>query len=137
MKNKIVVFLVAMFLCLACANPMVVKAEPITSNACTKSDEQKKNEEMFEKWNTLSNKQKKDIYKAIKSTLDAQAKFLDKLVKYEMLSKEDADMMKAEMYARYEEMVKNNALFPANPQEDSEQKNQMTPVPSKVPTPSN
>jgi ribosomal protein S20 len=60
-----------------------------------------------EKWNSLSNKQKSEVYSLIEKEMKAEAKLLDKLVDLGVMNKEDASMLKARMQERFEELKKN------------------------------
>ena len=143
-KKIMTLFMTAIF-CFVLAMPAVVKANQVdtlevTNDAQPSREEiQKKNEELFKKWSALSTKQKNDIYRSVKGTIDAQAKFLDKLVKYELMTDEEAKMIKDEMYAKFDEMKQNDALFQgpngqnaSQDTKDAEQKdNTVTEAPAK------
>ena len=150
MYKKILTLITSTLLCFTLMSPAVVKAAEVTdateatetSNelASNKAEMQRKNEELYEKWNNLTEKQKADIYKSVKGTIDAQAKFLDKLVKYDLLPADDAKMIKDEMYAKFEEMKANDALFQGKPKEkkgttNQNQGTQTTPATPTTPSP--
>lgn len=126
MYKKIFAFLTSTLLCLTLLNPAMVKAAEIETSEMTeefvtnKDEIQKKNEELYQKWDALTQKQKNEIYKSVKATLDAQAKFLDKLVKYELMTKEDAQTIKDDMYAKFDEMKANDALFSGKPRPEEQ-----------------
>lgn len=154
MYKKILTLITSILLCFTLMSPAVVRAEEVTdatetteiSSECTsnKAEMQKKNEEIYDKWNKLTEKQKADIYKSVKGTIDAQVKFLDKLVKYDLLTADDAKMIKDEMYAKFEEMKSNDALFQGKPKAETKDKKgttdqnqgtQKTPVSPTTPSP--
>lgn len=130
MYKKILTLITSTLLCFTLMSPAVVKAAKVTDStteissecASNKAEMQKKNEELYQKWNNLTEKQKADIYKSVKGTIDAQAKFLDKLVIYDLLTEDDAKMIKDEMYAKFEEMKANDALFQGKPKAEPKEK---------------
>lgn len=134
MYKKIITFITSALLCFALMSPVAVMAaetdtlEMTEEFANNKEEIQKRNEELYQKWNALTDKQKADVYKAVKGTVDAQSKFLDKLVKYNMMTKEDAQMIKDDMYAKFNEMEDKDALFSPNerPQNRENGKSQNT-----------
>lgn len=138
MYKKIFAFLTSTLLCLTLINPAIVQAaqtevKEMTEEYVTNKEEiQKKNEELYQKWDALTTKQKNDIYKAVKGTLDAQAKFLDKLVKYDLMTKEDAQTIKDDMYAKFDEMKANDSLFSGKPKPEPKQNNETN---NNAPTP--
>lgn len=156
MYKKILTLITSTLLCLTLMSPVQVKAEEAmdaantteSSSECAsnKDEIRRKNEELYQKWNALTEKQKADVYKSVKGTIDAQAKFLDKLVKYDLISKEDAKMIKDDMYAKFEEMQANDALFQGKPKAESQEKrgttdqnkqNTPTPTPTNPPASTN
>lgn len=64
-----------------------------------------------EKWNSLNNKQKSEVYSLIEKEMKAEAKLLDKLVDLGIMNKDDASMLKARMQERFE-ILKKNGEFP-------------------------
>lgn len=126
MYKKIIAFITSTLLCFTLLNSSIVMAAKTTEVAsCSGSKEQQKNEEVYQKWTGMSAKQKADVYKSLKGTLDAQAKFIDKLVKYELLTKEEAKMMKDDMFAKFNEMKENDELFPAAPHAGGNKQNKV------------
>jgi len=127
MYKKIMTFVMAALLCFMLMGTVNVKAagtdtlEVTADSQPSREEIQKKNEELFQKWSALSQKQKNDIYKSVKGTIDAQAKFLDKLVKYDLMQEDEATMIKDEMYAKFNELKDNDALFqgPAAPKDNA------------------
>lgn len=140
MYKKLTSVVLAALLCLTLICPTAVYAAEtdtceVTNECANNKDEmQKKNEELFKKWNALSDKQKADVYKAVKATLDAQAKFFDKLVKYELMTKEEAKAIKEDMYAKFDEMKKNDALFGTKIDGNQPPKEQKNATPSTTPS---
>lgn len=130
MIKKIMTFFTLATLCCILIAPVKVNAAQLQTTEVNeevvdnKEEIQKKNEELNQKWSTLTSKQKNEIYKSVKATLDAQAKFLDKLVKYELMTKEEAQAIKDDMYTKFDEMKTNDSLFTFNgkPQEKEDQK---------------
>lgn len=129
MTKRIMAFFTLVVVCCTLLVPSIVEAAQLQTTEVNeeyvdnKDEIQKKNDEVIAKWNTLTSKQKSEIYKSVKGTLDAQAKFLDKLVKYELMSKEDAQAIKDDMYAKFDEMKSNDSLFSnGKPQPKEEQK---------------
>lgn len=125
MIKRIMAFFTLAILCCTLLVPSTVEAAQLqTMNvelADNKEEVQKKNEEVSEKWNALTSKQKSDIYKSVKATLDAQAKFLEKLVKYELMSAEEAQAIRDDMYAKFDEMKSNDSLFGNGKQQPREE----------------
>ena len=117
MVKRILVLLTMLMMTIHFVSPSTVMAAQIKTvefneeYAENKEDAQKQNDELLAKWNSLSGKQKNDVYKSIKATLDAQAKFLDRLVKYELMEEKEAQAIKDDMYAKFDEMKNNDSLF--------------------------
>ncbi len=128
--RKFLTLITSALLCFSIINPTFVKAAETTEvtkeYASNREEARKKNEEMHQKWNALTDKQRADIYKSLRGTLDAQAKFLDKLVKYEIITQEDAQAIKDDMYQRFDDMKSNNILFPGKPPVKKERNGQST-----------
>lgn len=71
----------------------------------------KKLKEAEDKWNSLSAKQKDEVYAIMKDEMDVENKLMDKLVELGVFSKEDAASLKAFMEERYNR-VKKSGEFP-------------------------
>lgn len=117
MYKRILTLLTVMLLSFAFVSPSTILAAQIKTMEENEKyvenneDAQKNNEELLKKWDSLSKKQKNEVYKSIKGTIDAQAKFLDKLVKYELMTKEEAQLIKDDMHVKFDEMKANDSLF--------------------------
>ena len=107
-------------LCTLCLCPGTVNAANVSNDTVIANENVKKDSNMNEnkacqdinsKWNALSEKQKKDIYKSYKCKLDAEFKLVDKLCKYGMISEEDATKIKEDMMDNYKAR-KENKEFP-------------------------
>jgi len=64
-----------------------------------------------EKWNALTVNQKAEIYALIEEEMKAEMRLLDKLVEYEIISKEDASAVKGHLMSRFSE-IKKSGEFP-------------------------
>ena len=106
-------------LCTLCLCPGTVNAANVSNDTVIANENVKKDSNMNEnkacqdinsKWNALSEKQKKDIYKSYKCKLDAEFKLVDKLCKYGMISEEDATKIKEDMMDNYKARKENKEL---------------------------
>ena len=71
-----------------------------------------------EKWNTLNDKQKEEVYLLLKQEVDAQNQVMDKLAELGILEKEDTEKMKAHLLDRYNKL-KESGEFPFSGQRGS------------------
>lgn len=64
-----------------------------------------------EKWSTLTNKQKSEVYALLEKEMKAEFKLMDKLVEFGVFEKEDAAYIKTRMQDKLDEL-KANGVFP-------------------------
>lgn len=67
--------------------------------------------EASQKWKSLTDKQKTEIYSLIESDMQSQNKVMDKLVEFGVIKKDDADFLKSRMSENYNK-VKSSGEFP-------------------------
>ena len=107
-KAKLCTFAVACMIGFIGLCPGAVYAADTDSGAAAlseKDNEQKDRRSTFEEkmqkaadnWNTLTNKQKNEIYSLLENSLKSENKVMDKLVEYGVLEKEDAAAIKTNM----------------------------------------
>ncbi|HHV10650.1 MAG TPA: DUF2680 domain-containing protein [Clostridiales bacterium] len=60
-----------------------------------------------EKWNSLNDRQKAEVYSLMEKEMKTEVKLMDKLVDLGIMNKEDASMLKARMQERFDELKKN------------------------------
>ncbi|MGB8450940.1 MAG: DUF2680 domain-containing protein [Anaerocolumna sp.] len=70
-----------------------------------------------EKWKTLTSKQKEEVYSILEEEMKTENKLMDKLVEFEVLEKEDAELIKARMLNRFNK-TKESGEFPFIRQKD-------------------
>ncbi|MDF2537211.1 MAG: hypothetical protein K0S76_232 [Herbinix sp.] len=87
-----------------------------------KSAYKKKMKEANQKWDTLSSKQKEEVYALIENKMKAEINIMDKLVDYGVMTKEDADAIKNHMTAKFKK-IKDNGEFPLMRMKDREKRN--------------
>ena len=75
-----------------------------------------------EKWNTLTDKQKKEVYALLENEMKAEIKLIDKLVEFELLGKEDGTLLKTRMQERFTELKKSGEFPFSKPNHDKKQK---------------
>lgn len=71
-----------------------------------------------EKWNTLTEKQKAEVYVLIENEMKAEIKLIDKLVEFDIISKEDATTFKARMMEKFKKL-KDSGEFPLTKQKET------------------
>jgi hypothetical protein len=64
-----------------------------------------------EKWNTLTSKQKDEVYAIMEDEMAVENKLMEKLVELGVFEKEDAASLKAFMEERYKN-IKDSGVFP-------------------------
>jgi hypothetical protein len=64
-----------------------------------------------EKWNSLTAKQKDEVYAMIESNMKSESKLMDKLVELGVMDKKDAEILKTNMTEKFNEM-KQSGDFP-------------------------
>lgn len=88
---------------------LAAATESQTLEMSEKDKDRKGNQALFEeklnnairKWNTLTTEQKKDVYALLENEIKAHNRILDKMVELEVMTKEDAAILKAERMARF------------------------------------
>ncbi len=83
----------------------VTLSESNRENTQTSFDETMK--DASEKWNSLNDRQKAEVYSLLEKEIKAEVKLMDKLVDLGIMNKEDASMLKARMQERFNELKKN------------------------------
>ncbi len=91
---------------------IAAEAKTQTIELSEKDKDQKGNRALLEekmnnaikKWNTLTTAQKNDVYALLENEIKAHNKVLDKLVDLEVMTKDDAAMLKAERMVRFNKL---------------------------------
>ncbi|MFU0828404.1 MAG: DUF2680 domain-containing protein [Lachnoclostridium sp.] len=118
-KGKIRGLVIAGIIGLMSISPITTFAAELDKESVTQTDREvlenrsvkEKMKRASEKWNTLSEQQKEEIYSLMKQEMEAEAKIIDKLAELEILDKEDAQKLKAHMQERYNK-IKESGEFP-------------------------
>lgn len=121
-KSKLCGFALALMIGYIALSPANAYAAETNSESVTLSEnnkDQKDQRTAFEdvlikaneKWETLTDKQKSEVYALLEKEMKAEFKLLDKLVDYEVFKKEDAAYIKSRMKEKLEE-IKSNGVFP-------------------------
>ena len=98
--------------------PMYANAAETNQESVTlsdKNDNQKDRKAAFresmekanEKWNSLSAQQKDEVYALIEDEMKAEIKLLDKLVEFDIISKDDATAVKGHLMGRFGQLKKS------------------------------
>lgn len=122
LRAKLCSFAIAGIIGCASLSPVNAFADETKSESITlseKNDSQKDKKAAFEeamkrateKWNALTDKQKSEVYNLIEDEMKAEMKLMDKLVEFEIISKEDATAFKAHLMTRFKE-IKDSGQFP-------------------------
>lgn len=114
-KAKLCGFAIVSMLGLAGLNPIAANAANTNSESETITEANKDQKDAFdakmkkasEKWNTLSTKQKDEVYAVMKDEMAVENKLMDKLVELGVFEKEDAASLKTFMEERYNKMKKS------------------------------
>jgi len=87
----------------------------LSENTQTQSDKKAAFDEMMkkatEKWNSLSAKQKTEVYSLIENEMKSEIKLMDKFVELGIIKKEDATAFKARLMERFSKL-KESGEFP-------------------------
>ena len=121
-KTKLSGFAIACIVGLVGLFPVSTFAAETNTESVTLSEKdksQKENRAAFdekmrianEKWNTLSAKQKNEVYALLESKLKEENRLMDKLVELGVMEKVDADTLKAHMSENFNK-VKASGEFP-------------------------
>ena len=118
LKSKLCGLAIASMIGCVSLSPMTVLAAETTSESVTLSErnkEQRDNKSSFdeimkaanEKWATLTNKQKTEVYNLLEKEMKAEIKLLDKLVDLDVLKKEDVAVLETRMREKLDELRKS------------------------------
>lgn len=121
-KTKICGLAIALMIGCVGINPVNVSAADTNSGSVTLSEKDKDQKDQRaafeeairkadEKWNTLTEKQKTEVYALMENEMNAEIKLIDKLVEFGVFSKEDAASIKTRMQQKLNEL-KTNGEFP-------------------------
>lgn len=120
-KGKIKGLVIAGIIGCMCISPITTLAAELDSESVTQAEDnlledrksavKEKMKKASEKWNTLTDQQKVEIYLLLQQQMEVETKIIDKLAELEILEKEDADEMKAHLQEGYNKM-KENGEFP-------------------------
>lgn len=121
-KAKLCSFAIACMIGSVSINPIATFAAETNTESVTRSETntnqndkkaafEKKIKEANDKWMTLTEKQKEEVYVLIQNEMQIQNTLLDKLVELGVMQKEDAVNMKALMLENFNK-VKESGAFP-------------------------
>ncbi|MDF2543086.1 MAG: hypothetical protein K0S47_2804 [Herbinix sp.] len=95
-------------------NPVTAVAAETNTESVTLSDKGKQDEiksdfydkmnKALEKWNTLSAKQKEEVYVILETEMKAELKLMDKLVSLGVMPKEDVENYKTNLVEKFTQM---------------------------------
>jgi ribosomal protein S20 len=121
LKAKFCSFAVACSIGLVCLNPLNAYAAETNTESVTLSEKDKDQKDRntayedaikaAEKWETLTAKQKAEVYTLLENDMKAEFKLMDKLVEFGMINKDDADAHKIRMMERLNKL-KASGEFP-------------------------
>ena len=121
-KTKLCGFAIACIVGFVGLFPVFTLAAETNTESVTLSDKDKNHKEnkaaidekmriANEKWNTLSIKQKNEVYTLLEGRMKEENRLMDKLVELGVMEKSDADTMKAHMLEKYNK-AKTSGEFP-------------------------
>jgi ribosomal protein S20 len=121
-KGKLCSIAFAGFIGLASIGPVTIYAAETNTESVTVSETNKKCSESKsafkekikqakEKWSTLTDAQKQEVYAILEDQMKAESNLMDKLVELGVLEKDDAEMLKSRMTEKFNEM-KESGEFP-------------------------
>ena len=120
-KGKICGFIIAGMIGFLSISPVTTFAAELNTESVTQAENQlyedtqaavkEKMKKASEKWNTLNDKQKEEVYLLLKQELNAQSQLMDKLAELGVLDKEDTEKMKSHLLDRYNKL-KESGEFP-------------------------
>lgn len=121
-KAKLFSFAIASMLGIASMSPISTFAAETNMESVTLSDTsnnhkelkaafEKKMQKANEKWNSLTDKQKNEIYALLESEMQVEINLLDKLVEFGVMEEADATMLKTYMMDKYTKL-KESGEFP-------------------------
>jgi hypothetical protein len=122
LKAKVCFFAAACMAGIISLSPITAMAAETDTESVTLSEKdrnQSENQSAFkeklqqsrEKWNTLSAKQKEEVYSLIEARIQTENKLMDKLVELGVMQKADTDKLKAHMSDKFKKM-KESGEFP-------------------------
>ncbi|QHQ62756.1 DUF2680 domain-containing protein [Anaerocolumna sedimenticola] len=102
-------------------SPITTFAAETNTESVTQTDNLNKNKDRkaieeklkkaSEKWNTLSAKQKEEVYSLLEEEMKVESRLMDKLAEFGILEQNDAEAMKSRMQERYNR-IKESGDFP-------------------------
>lgn len=121
-KTKLGSLTIACMIGLVGLNPMTSYAATTNTESATLTEmnqNQKNTRAAFEekmkksteKWNSLTAKQKEEVYALIEKDMQTQNQLMDKLVEFGVIEKADAELIKAHLLDRYTRL-KESGEFP-------------------------
>lgn len=131
-KTKLFGLSIALMIGCLGISPVNVLAAETNSESVTLSEKEKEPKDKkaafddsmkkaSEKWNSLTDQQKNEVYTLIEDEMKAEIKLMDKLVELGLLKKEDATLLKSRMQERFTELKKNGE-FPFQKKQHKNQK---------------
>lgn len=87
----------------------------------TQSAVKEKMKKASEKWKSLTNQQKEEVYSLLKEEIDTETKIMDKLAELGILEKEDTESMKSHILDQFNKL-KESGEFPFQRQKNRRSK---------------
>lgn len=133
LKSKLYGFAAACLIGSAVFAPVSVPASETGSESVTlsaKDKDQKDKNSAFddtlkkanEKWNTLTEKQKAEVYTLLEAEMKDELRLLDKLVEFGVLEKSDTNAIKKRMQEKLDELKKSGGFPLSRPRPQGKQK---------------
>ncbi|WMJ87665.1 DUF2680 domain-containing protein [Anaerocolumna sp. MB42-C2] len=120
-KGKLCSFAIAGMIGFLSISPITTYAAETKTESVTQSDNLNKNQDRkvvegklkqaSEKWNTLSAKQKEEVYSLLEEEMKVEGRLMDKLAELGILEQDDAEAMKSRVQERYHK-IKESGDFP-------------------------
>lgn len=133
LKSKLFGFAAACMIGCIAISPISVLASETNSGSVTLSEndkDQKGKKPAFddalkkanEKWNTLTDKQKAEVYTLLEDEMKAEFKLMDRLVDLGVIEQADASAIKTRMQKKLDELKKNGGFPLSRPKRERKQK---------------
>ncbi len=133
LKAKLCSLAIACLIGCTSMSPISVLASETNSESVTlseKNKDQKDKKSAFDdalkkasdKWDSLTEKQKAEVYALLENEMKAEIKLMDKLVELGVIEKEDANSIKVRMQDKLNELKKSGGFPLSRPNREKKQK---------------
>ncbi len=126
-KGKLCSFAIAGMIGFLSISPVTTFAAETNTESVTQSESsiiqqdkkafKEKLKKAAEKWDTLTAKQKEEVYSLLENKMEAENKLMDKLAELEVFDKEDTETVKTRMQENFKKL-KESGEFPFLKQRD-------------------